>query len=212
MKLTIFGATGGVGRQAVRQALAAGHSVTAVVRDPARFDVAEAPGLTVATVADQSIVDDLVPPIAGSDAVISGVGPSGARDGAAIRVTEAILGALAETGVSRLVAVSAQPLGDIPAGEGLLGRALTYPIVRFVLRGEYRELGAMESAITASGAEWTMVRPPRLLDAPAPGDYRTAVGGNVPNGRTVSRADVAQLMLAVLDDPATIRQPVGVAR
>ncbi|NED84001.1 NAD(P)H-binding protein, partial [Streptomyces sp. SID11233] len=36
MKLTVFGATGGVGGEAVRQALAAGHEVTAIVRDPAR--------------------------------------------------------------------------------------------------------------------------------------------------------------------------------
>ncbi|WP_157880486.1 NAD(P)H-binding protein, partial [Streptomyces katrae] len=39
MKITVFGATGGVGREVVRQGLAAGHEVTAVVRDPARLDV-----------------------------------------------------------------------------------------------------------------------------------------------------------------------------
>lgn len=37
MRLTVFGATGGVGREVVGQALAAGHEVTAVVRDPARL-------------------------------------------------------------------------------------------------------------------------------------------------------------------------------
>jgi hypothetical protein len=39
MKMTVFGATGRVGEHVLRQALAAGHRVTAVVRDPARFDV-----------------------------------------------------------------------------------------------------------------------------------------------------------------------------
>ncbi|MYV67428.1 NAD(P)H-binding protein, partial [Streptomyces sp. SID2131] len=39
MRLTVFGATGGVGREVVRQALAAGHEVTAVVRNPARLAV-----------------------------------------------------------------------------------------------------------------------------------------------------------------------------
>ena len=37
MKITIFAATGGVGRQILEQATAAGHDVTAVVRDPSRL-------------------------------------------------------------------------------------------------------------------------------------------------------------------------------
>ena len=212
MKLTIFGATGGVGRQVVLQALAAGHDVTAVVRDPARLPVADAPGLTVAVVPDQTVAESLVAPIAGSDAVISGIGPSGARDGVAVAATRAVLGALATAGVSRFVAISAQPLGAVPPGEGLLGRLLVYPIVRFAFRHEYRQLAVMEADIGRSGAEWTVIRPPRLLDEPAAGPYRTATGGNVPNARTVSRAEVAQCMLAVLTDPTTIRQPVGVSR
>ena len=37
MKLTIIAATGGVGRHLLRQALDAGHDVTAVARNPARL-------------------------------------------------------------------------------------------------------------------------------------------------------------------------------
>ena len=37
MKLTIFAATGGIGRHALNRALAAGHDVTAVARNPATF-------------------------------------------------------------------------------------------------------------------------------------------------------------------------------
>uniref|UniRef100_UPI002810B242 NAD(P)H-binding protein n=1 Tax=Streptomyces alfalfae TaxID=1642299 RepID=UPI002810B242 len=46
MKLTVFGATGGIGGEIVTQALTAGHRVTAVVRDPARL-TAEGAGLEV---------------------------------------------------------------------------------------------------------------------------------------------------------------------
>ena len=49
MKITVFGATGGVGREVVRQALDAGHEVTAVVRDPARLPVPAHERLHVAT-------------------------------------------------------------------------------------------------------------------------------------------------------------------
>src|SRR5260370_36800829 len=40
MKLTIFAATGGIGRHVLDQALAAGHEVTAVVRNPNRLPAA----------------------------------------------------------------------------------------------------------------------------------------------------------------------------
>ncbi|MDQ1579286.1 MAG: hypothetical protein QOD05_61, partial [Microbacteriaceae bacterium] len=70
MKLTIFGASGGIGRQLVRQALAGGHTVTAVVRDPARLEVRDA-GLEVATVSDLGDLAALLPTLARSDGAIS---------------------------------------------------------------------------------------------------------------------------------------------
>lgn len=70
----------------------------------------------------------------------------------------------------------------------------------------------MEGEIRRSPTDWTIVRPPRLVDAPLTGNYRTAIGGNVPRSRSTSRADVAHAMLAMLDNPATIGQAVGVSR
>jgi len=37
MKLTIIAATGGIGRELLQQAVAAGHDVTVVVRNPAKL-------------------------------------------------------------------------------------------------------------------------------------------------------------------------------
>ena len=39
MNLTVFGATGGVGRHVVRQALDRGDRVVAYVRNPAKLDI-----------------------------------------------------------------------------------------------------------------------------------------------------------------------------
>ena len=72
MKMTIFGATGGIGRHLVRQALAAGHKVTAVVRDPARFEVSH-PALEVAAVPGLTDPGVLRYALQSSDAAISGV-------------------------------------------------------------------------------------------------------------------------------------------
>jgi uncharacterized protein YbjT (DUF2867 family) len=212
MKLTVFGATGGIGGHVVRQALDAGHRVTAVVRDRSRLAVPDHPELHVVTVAGLTDSEALEPALSGSDAALSGVGARSLKDaGVASVATRGILGALEATGVRRFVAVSAMPVGPIPEGEGFVGRRLAYPIVRRVLRKVYDDLEAMEADIRRAGLEWTVVRPPRLTDKPLSGSYRTTIGSNVPNGNFVSRADVAHAMLALLEDPRSIGQPVGVA-
>ncbi|HEY7594170.1 MAG TPA: NAD(P)H-binding protein [Actinophytocola sp.] len=213
MKLTVFGATGGIGGQVVRQALEQGHAVTAVVRDRARLAVPDQPGLQVVTVAGLAEPGPLEPALAGSDAALSGVGPRSRADaGVAATATRGILGALEATRVRRFVAVSAMPVGPVPEGERFLGRRVAYPLVRLAFRKVYDDLAAMEADIRRSGTRWTVVRPPRLTDKPLSGRYRLAFGANVPNGAFVSRADVAHAMLALVDDPRAVDQPVGVAR
>jgi uncharacterized protein YbjT (DUF2867 family) len=69
----------------------------------------------------------------------------------------------------------------------------------------------MEDVLYDSGLDWTIVRPPRLLDKPLTGAYRTAYGQNLRRGLAISRADVAHFMLRAPDQPETIKQTVGVA-
>src|SRR4051812_18786228 len=74
MNLTVFGATGGIGRHVVSQALDAGHHVTAYARNPAKLNLTH-PNLTVIAgeLSDRAAVGRAV---AGADAVISALGPS----------------------------------------------------------------------------------------------------------------------------------------
>jgi uncharacterized protein YbjT (DUF2867 family) len=210
-KLTVFGATGRVGGDVLRQALDAGHKVTAVVRDPARFDPSH-PALEVATVPGLTDPEVLRPVLEGSDAAISGVGPRGRKDGpVASSATRGILGAMRASGVRRFVAVSAVPVGPVPEGESFVNRRILLPFISAFARDVYADLAQMEDEIRRSATEWTVVRPPRLVNKPLTRKYRTVVGANVPRGYSISRADVAHLMLAVLDDPATFGQAVGIA-
>ncbi|MFG2984463.1 NAD(P)-dependent oxidoreductase [Streptomyces sp. NPDC048258] len=215
MKLTVFGATGGVGHEVVRQALAAGHEVTAVVRDPARLDVPPHDRLQVAVVPDLTDEDALVPVLAGRSAVVSALGAASNKQAKAAPVTgpavRAVLSAMDRAGVTRLAAVSAAPVGPDVPGDGVFTRMVFLPLLRRALRDLYADLAVMEAAIGASGAEWTVIRPPRLLNRPGTGAYRRVIGANVPAGRVIPRADVAHALLASLTDPTTTGQAIGVA-
>src|SRR6266568_6399294 len=136
MKVTVFGATGRIGEQVVRQALDAGHKVTAVVRDPARFEFSH-PALEVATVPGLTDPEVLRPVLEASDAALSAVGPRGRKDGpVASSATRGILRAMEASGVRRFVAVSAVPVGPVPEGESFVNRRILLPFISAFARDE----------------------------------------------------------------------------
>ncbi|MET8828768.1 NAD(P)H-binding protein [Streptomyces sp. NPDC004610] len=209
MELTVFGATGGVGREIVRQALSAGHRVTAVVRDPARLPVTGT-GLEVVR-ADLGDPGAVRAAVAGRDAVLSGLGATSRKAaGVTTRLTRTVLEAMEAEHVRRLVVVSAAPVGPPAEGEGPLDR-LVLGIVSAVLKDIYADLREMEAELGRSATDWTSVRPPRLQDRPLTGVYRRVIGGFPRKGRFLGRADVAHAMLAAVGDAGTVKQGVGVA-
>ncbi|MDP9794252.1 putative NADH-flavin reductase [Catenuloplanes nepalensis] len=219
MRLTILAATGGVGGHLLRQAVAAGHEVTAVVRDPARLAIAPAHVVT----ADLASGVDLRAAVDGADAVLSGLGArSGAEAGVASRGTRAVVAAMHATGVRRIVVVSAASVGTVASpgrpqpprhnpGDGFLMRHVAAPLAKAAFRRHYADLALMEDVLRDSGLDWTVSRPPRLLEVRLRRHYRTAVGRNVRGGAFIARADVARHMLDVLDRPETIGQNIGIA-
>jgi putative NADH-flavin reductase len=73
MKLAIFGATGSTGKLLVEQALAAGHEVVVLLRDPAKFTtVHERLTMVSGDITNPATVERVV---AGADAVVSALGP-----------------------------------------------------------------------------------------------------------------------------------------
>ena len=221
MKIVIIAATGGIGRQLLRQALDAGHDVTAVVRSPHKLA-----GIPVRTVAADLARPDpaaLASAVAGADAVLSGLGArTSAEAGVAERGTRAVVDAMRATGVRRLIVVSAAPIGTVPSpdrphpprhdpGDGFVMRHLGAPFARTAFRTHYADLARMEDVVRASDLDWTVSRPPKLTNGPVTGRYRTAIGRNIRGGFSVSRADVAHHMLHAVDRPETIRRIVGIA-
>jgi putative NADH-flavin reductase len=220
MKLTIFAATGGIGRQALEQAVAQGHDVTAVVRNAKKLS------REVRVIAADLAAPDpatLVSAVKGADAVLSGLGARSSSDtGVAWRGTRAIVQAMKAADVRRIVVVSAAPIGTVPSpgrpnppkhdpGDGFFVRNLLGPLIKAALRKHFADLAMMEDVLRDSGLDWTVVRPPRLTDGPVTGAYRTAYGQNLLRGLLISRADVAHFMLRALRQPETCKRVVGIA-
>jgi putative NADH-flavin reductase len=208
MRITLFGATGGAGKHIFEQACAAGHQVTAVVRDRARLTHTH-PELTVveADVMDAAAIGAHV---AGRDAVVSAIG---SRDTKPTTVqadsTTSILKAMADAAVRRFLVVSNS--GMVTDGDGPVSKYVVKPILWRFLRNPWTDMGHMEEVVRASGLDWTIIRPPMLTDGPRTGRYRTAVDRNVRGGNRVSRADLADCLLRSLPDRDTIGTAIAVA-
>jgi putative NADH-flavin reductase len=209
MKLTIFGATGGTGTSLAEQALAAGHDVTAVVRDPARLSISTSARLQVST-ADVMDPAAIVTAVAAADAVVSAIGPRGTGVTTVSQDTvRSIIAAMQKAGSRRLLTVSGSIVAD--EGESAYLRLIKPVVRRTFLRHVCADMRAAEAEVEATDLDWTIMRPPRLTDGPATGRYRTSIGGGLPRSLTVTRADLAACILAAISDPATVREHIAVA-
>jgi len=210
MKLTIFGATGGTGTCLTTQALAAGHSVTAVVRDPARLAVPAHPRLEVVT-ADVLGPASITPAVDGADAVLTAVAPPGTGPSTLRQdSTRSIIQAMQKTGTRRLLIVSGSIVAD--EGDSPFMRYVLKPLVRRTfLRHVCADMRGAEDEIHASNLDWTIMRPPSLTGKAARGTYRTATDRNLPHGFSISRADLAACMLTLPDKPASVHRHVAIA-
>jgi putative NADH-flavin reductase len=206
MQIAVVGASGRTGAELCRVLVSRGHDVVAVVRDRARLSVPTAQ----VRVADGRSVDELTVALAGVDAVAWCVGPGRETEpdvmAASIRATVA---AMRVAGVARLVAVTAS--GPFIAGDDPLTRYLAKPLLARLFRPTFLDMVAAEREIRDSGLDWTIVRPPRLLDGPGRGRYRSRRELNVRWGFTIRRADLARAMADTLVDPTRRGQTVSVA-
>jgi putative NADH-flavin reductase len=195
MKLVIVGATGGIGQQLVSLAVKQGHAVTAVVRSRSWV----APTGVTAMVGALTDVDFLAKAFEGNEVVLSALGlrlksiaPWAKPEVADFlsRSTPAIIAAMKQTGVARVIAVSAGGVGE--TADKVPGAFKTF--VRLsALRHAYAELEVMERLFRQSGLQVCLAQPTGLTDGPV--TEQVKVCASFEGRATISRADVAWWML-----------------
>jgi putative NADH-flavin reductase len=206
MRLALLGATGGIGGHVLDWALDAGHTVHALARRPGALPPAA--GLAV-TPGDALDADAVAEVIAGADAVVSALGPRGARSPALLAGAAAnIVAGMDKAGARRLICVSAA--GAFVAADPNMNR-LVKAILPRVFATQFADTRRMEDVAGRSGLDWTMARATRLTNGPRTGEYR--VGPDFPpaGGWKISRADVAHFIAATVTEGGWIRSAPALA-
>lgn len=211
MKLIIFGASGGTGKQLVEQALEQGHLVTAFVRDPSKLDIMHS-NLTIAK-GDIMNPSSITAAMQGQEAVLCAIGAPANKTGT-IRSdgTKNIIQAMKATGVRRLICQTSLGYGD---SKKLLDQTpfiFKYIIVPFFLRKGFADHALQEEYIKQSQLDWTIARPGNLTDGPRTGNYQHGFPATAKKLQVkISRADVADFMLKQLTQHTYLRKTPGLS-
>jgi len=200
MKVTVFGATGQIGRLAVGDLLAGGHDVTAYVRNPGKL-VRSDPRL-VTVVGELSDEARIRQAVRGSDAVISALGPLLRRGSAGTPVTDgtkSIVSAMQTDHVGRYIGLATPSVPDERDNPTLKAKILP-AMAGLLFPNALTELVGMTTAVTQSDLDWTVARITRPTGGKPKGTVRAGFLGHDKVGSVMSRADIAAFLVAQLTD------------
>lgn len=206
MKIAIFGSTGSIGRQIVKQALNQGHIVTAFARNPAKLNFQNS-NLEIIQ-GDVMNTGSVEKAVKEHDAVLCAIG-AGRKGKIRSEGTRNIIQAMEKTGVRRFVCESSLGVGD---SRGNLNFFWKYIMFGLLLREAYADHEAQEDHIKQSRLDWIIVRPAAFTDGEQTGRYNHGFSA-AENGLKlkISRADVADFMLKQLTDNTYLHKTPGLS-
>jgi uncharacterized protein YbjT (DUF2867 family) len=199
MRVVIAGGHGKIALLLERLLAERGDQAVGLIRNPAHVaDVQKAGAEAVICDLETASAEDVAMLLSGADAVVfaagAGAGSGVPRKDSVDRGASVLMADAAErAGVRRFVQVSSMGTGQPPR-----------PGTDEVWAAYITAKTAAEDDLRARDLDWTILRPGRLTDAPPTGRIRLAPPP-VPRD-TVSRADVAAVIAALLDNPGTRHQ------
>jgi uncharacterized protein YbjT (DUF2867 family) len=205
MKILVVGATGGLGRDVVAEALAGGHDTTALVRNPSSGVLPRAVELAEGDVLDPA---SLAPAVRGQEAVVCALGtPSPRQQSTLLREgTRNLVSAMSRENVQRLVCVTLLGTGASQAN----GSLFYGQVILRLLSPMLPDKEAQEEAVRQSELDWVIVRPPRFVKRRPNGRLTVIREGQPGRLGHVIRADLAHWLVERVADRAYAREAVAV--
>lgn len=197
--ILVIGASHGIGLEAVKQALKAGHTVRALARSASRIPVRhdnleKVPG-------DALDGETVSRALAGIDVVIQSLGVAAGPDMVLkpvrlfSKATRVLVPAMEQAGVRRLICVT-----GFGAGDSRNRGAFLYNVAFHAFLGRaYDDKDVQEKIIRQSGLDWTIVRPAILTNGRKTGAYQVLTDPATWRCGFISRADVAHFLVAQID-------------
>ncbi|HAX70532.1 MAG TPA: NmrA family transcriptional regulator [Anaerolineae bacterium] len=197
MKIVVFGASRGVGLEVVKQALEAGHAVTAFVRSPEKFTVKDA-NLTVFK-GDSMDAESVEKAIAGHEAVISALGPTRPAVPHMMETSaKNIVAGMKKHSVRRLVSTTGAGVRQPEDQPKFIDHFIGF-LLNLLAKDVVLDSAANVKVIRESDLDWTVVRFPRLVDGERKGGYQVGYVSKS-SGTQLSRADGADYILKELTE------------
>ena len=205
MNVLIMGAAGKTGSLVVERAVAAGHVVTAFVRDASTYRAPANVRVAAGDATDQASINKAM---AGQDAVIDTIGGKTPYRKTTLErsVAGAVVAAMKANSVKRVIAISAFGVGDSADQTGWF---VKHVIVPTWLRGSTADKAAMEAVVRASGIAFVIVRPAMLTDDDATGNVK--VFQRHDTAHKITRADAAQFCVDQLSSDEHVGGAVTIA-
>ena len=208
MNLTIFGATGSVGRHLVEQALKREHEVTAFARDPSAIATSH-PKLTLhaGDVLDPAAV---AAALEGRDAALITLGSRSRKGTLRSAGTRHVVDGMRRHAVERLVCQTTLGCGDSWNNLDFFWKRIMFGwLIKDVLADHERQ----EGIVRASGLDWVIVRPAAFTNEPGGHGCRHGFAAAERGlALKVPRADVADFMLRQLGEDGYLHRAPGLSR
>jgi hypothetical protein len=206
MRIALIGATGYTGARILAEALARGHHVTAIVRDAAKVPPHEHASVAALDVHDAAA---LAACLRGHDVAVSAFNPGKDADGGG---TDAIVRAVKEAGVPRLLVVGGAGSLEIAPGRRLLDQP-DFPAAWKA--GALKTAAFLDALKGESALDWTFLSPAaKLVPGERTGRYRTGGDQLLVDAQGESRISTEDLAVAMLDEveaPRHVRRRFTVA-
>jgi putative NADH-flavin reductase len=210
MKILLFGATGGTGKQVLLQALAQGHIVTAVVRNISKINITSTNLKIIKGNVLSSNIDEA---FAEQDAVICCLGAPANKAGTLrSQGTKNIIAKMKKAKVNRFICQTSLGYDDSKQVLSCTSFFFKNIIVPFVLKSTFKEHHLQETIIKQSGLNWTIIRPGNLTNGQKTEKYKYGFLYSDPTLKVkVSRADVAHLLLKQLSTTGYVQKTIGIS-